>query len=60
MHAYAICSILVHSTLGKSILARGYTISFMMEQMLTDLIYLSEDDWKGHQPIQLRFGKDPP
>jgi hypothetical protein len=59
--AYAISSILIHSTFGKTILAKGYTISFMMEQMLTDLIYLSDAILvESHNPIQLRFAKDPP
>ncbi len=59
--AYAICSILTHSRLGQSILTKGYTVVFMMEQMLNDLIYISEEvlfNWKD--PFQLRFGKDPP
>ena len=58
--AYAISSILVHSAFGRAVLARGYTIAFMMEQMLTDLIYLADSIWDCHQPFQLRFGKDPP
>lgn len=59
--AYAICSILTHSTLGKAVLAKGYTILFMMQQMLTDLISRSEDQlFAGFNPIQLRFAKDPP
>jgi hypothetical protein len=59
--AYAITSILTHSALGQAILSMGYTISFMMEQMLTDLIYISQITlFKGKDPIQLRFGKDPP
>jgi hypothetical protein len=59
--AYAITSILSYSTLGRSILSNGYTISFIMEQMLTDLIYISDEilfTWSD--PSQLRFGKDPP
>jgi hypothetical protein len=59
--AYAICSILAHSALGKSILSTGMTISFMMEQMLMDLIYVPEMvlfKWRGHG--QLRWGTDPP
>lgn len=59
--AYAICSILTYSTLGRSVLSKGYTVSFMMEQMLTDLVYIScEILFKWRDPIQLRFGKDPP
>lgn len=59
--AYAICSVVIHSTFGREVLAKGYTISFMMKQMITDLIYLSSAvlfEWRD--PIQLRFGKDPP
>ncbi|MDR3623910.1 MAG: hypothetical protein P4L16_02085, partial [Chlamydiales bacterium] len=59
--AYAICSILTHSTFGCKILAKGYTISFVMKQMILDLIYLSNTTlFEGKDPIQLRFGKDPP
>jgi len=59
--AYAICSILTYSTLGQSILAKGYTVTFMMEQMLNDLIYISDTIlFQWDDPSQLRFGKDPP
>ncbi len=57
--AYAISSILIHSSLGKLILSKGYTICFLMEQMLNDLIYLP-DVFVCGELIQLRFGKDPP
>ena len=59
--AYAICSILTHSRLGRFILSTGLTISFMMEQMLQDLIRAPPDclfSWSGHG--QLRWGTDPP
>jgi hypothetical protein len=59
--AYAICSILTHSALGKSVLSKGITISFMMEQMLADLIYVPTTTlFKLHDPSQMRFAKDPP
>lgn len=59
--AYAITSILTYSRFGQTILAKGYTISFIMKQMLLDLIYLNFDIlFEGYNPIQLRFGKDPP
>lgn len=59
--AYAICSILTHSSLGKSILSTGITITFMMEKMLMDLIYVAEEIlFRRRDPKQLRFGKDPP
>lgn len=59
--AYAICSILTYSRLGRSIFSKGMTISFMMEQMLQDLIYTPQRclfNWNGHG--QLRWGTDPP
>ena len=40
--AYAICSILTYSRLGQFVLSKGLTATFMMEQMLTDLIYVPE------------------
>jgi hypothetical protein len=59
--AHAICSILTHSTYGRSILAKKYTIRFMMEQMLNDLIYIPASKlFALHDPMQLRFAKDPP
>lgn len=59
--AYAICSILTYSTLGRSILSKGCTIVFMMEQMLADLIYVSEEVlFKWNDPRQLRFARGPP
>jgi hypothetical protein len=60
--AYAICSIMMHSKLGQAILADGRrTIIFTMKQMLQDLIYLSQYGLlDGYNPVQLRFGKDPP
>jgi hypothetical protein len=59
--AYAICSILTHTTFGKVILSKKYTITFIMEQMLNDLIYLSDKILlEGYNAIQLRFAKDPP
>ena len=59
--AYAINSILRYSALGKSVIAKGYTVWFMMEQMLKDLIYISEGVlFSFKDPKQLRFGKDPP
>ena len=60
--AYAICSILAHSSIGKFILSKGMTLLFMMEKMLMDLIYVPEgvlfNKWRGHG--QLRWGTDPP
>lgn len=59
--AFAICSILTYSKIGQTILSKGYTVTFMMEQMLNDLIYLTETALdESHNPIQLRFAKDPP
>ena len=59
--AYAISSILTHSIIGRAILSRGYTTTFIMEQMLNDLIYLTDSILtESHNPIQLRFAKDPP
>ena len=59
--AYAISSILTYSSIGRAILSRGYTTTFMMEQMLNDLIYLADVVLvESHNPIQLRFAKDPP
>lgn len=59
--AYAISSVLTHSLLGKAMLSKGITISFMMEQMLTDLIYVPTTTlFKLHDPSQLRFAKGPP
>lgn len=59
--AYAISSILTYSRLGKSILSRGLTIIYMMEQMLMDLIYVSEEIlFNRRDPRQLRWGTDPP
>ncbi|MDR3623629.1 MAG: hypothetical protein P4L16_00610 [Chlamydiales bacterium] len=47
--------------LKDKILAKGYTISFVMKQMILDLIYLSNTTlFEGKDPIQLCFGKDPP
>jgi len=59
--AYAICSVLTHSALGKLALSKGLTVSFMMEQMLMDLIYVEATTlFQLHDPHQLRFAKDPP
>lgn len=59
--AYALSSILINSTFGKKILAKGYTFTLIMEQMFLDLIYLNFDTlFEGYNPVQLRFGKDPP
>ena len=59
--AYAICSILTYSRLGKSVLSSGLTVIFMMEQMLTDLIYVPEEVlFNRSDPGQLRWGTDPP
>jgi hypothetical protein len=59
--AYAITSILTHSRLGKFILSTGLTISFMMEQMLMDLIYISEDTlFNRSDPGQFRWSTGPP
>jgi hypothetical protein len=59
--AYTICSILTHSLLGRYVLSRGYTITFMMKQMLTDLTDIPAATlFHGRDPTQLRFGKDPP
>src|ERR1700738_2493959 len=60
--AYAICSILVHSKPGQSILSKQeMTIRFMMKQMLQDLIYMSDrvlSQWSCYG--QLRWGTGPP
>jgi hypothetical protein len=59
--AYAISSILTYSRLGQSILSRGLTIIFMMEQMLIDLMYIREEilfNW--NEPGQFRWGTGPP
>ena len=59
--AYAICSILTYSRHGQSILSRGLTVIFMMEQMLSDLIHIEAGDlFIGREPGQLRWGTDPP
>lgn len=59
--AYAICSILTHSRLGESIISRGLTITFMMEQMLKDLIYIEEENLFSRRCVgQLRWGTGPP
>ncbi|MCA9507511.1 MAG: hypothetical protein KC505_03695 [Myxococcales bacterium] len=59
--AYAICSILTYSQQGQSILSKGMTVRFMMEQMLLDLIYRPDRilfTWSKCR--QLRWGHDPP
>ena len=60
--AYAICSILVHSKQGQSILSKkGMTIRFLMEQMFMDLIYIPDrvlSQWSCYG--QLRWGTGPP
>ena len=59
--AYAISAIVAGSTTGRVILSRGHTLIFTMKQMLTDLIYLADTVLiESHNPIQLRFAKDPP
>ena len=59
--AYAICSILTYSRLGQSVLSRGLTAIFMMEQMLTDLIYVPEEVlFNGSDPGQFRWSTGPP
>jgi hypothetical protein len=59
--AYAISSILTHSLLIKRVLSRGYTILFLMKQMLNDLIYLPDMVLtESHHSIQLRFARGPP
>ncbi|MFI5344673.1 MAG: hypothetical protein ACHQUC_10700 [Chlamydiales bacterium] len=59
--AYAICSILTYSRLGQSIISSGLTVTFMMEQMLNDLIYAKEENLFSRRcPRQLRWGTDPP
>ena len=59
--AYAISSLLTYSTMGQSLLSRGYTITFLMEQMLHDLIYLTDLVLsESHHLIQLRFARGPP
>ncbi len=59
--AFAICSILTYSKMGQAILSQRYTTTFMMKQMLNDLIYLTDTVLEeSHNPIQLRFAKDPP
>lgn len=59
--AYAICSILTYSRLGKFVLSKGLTIIFMMQQMLTDLIYVPGDVlFSRSDPRQFRWGTDPP
>jgi len=59
--ASAISSILAYSTIGQAILSGGYTSTFIMEQMLNDLIYLRDIVMEeSHNPIQLRFAKHSP
>jgi hypothetical protein len=59
--AYAICSILTHSALGTLALSKWKSVSFMMEQMLMDLIYVPEATlFKLHGQMQLRFARGPP
>jgi hypothetical protein len=59
--AYAICSILTYLRLGQSILSRGLTVIFMMEQMLHDLIYVPEDVlFKRSNLGQFRWSTGPP
>jgi hypothetical protein len=59
--ACAISSILCYSRLGKSILSRGLTVIFMMEQMLTDLIYVSEEVlFQRQETGQFRWSTGPP
>jgi hypothetical protein len=59
--AFAISSILAYSTAGRTIFCRGHTLIFTMKQMLNDLIYLTDIILtESHNPIQLRFAKDPP
>jgi hypothetical protein len=59
--AYAICSILTYSRLGQSIISGGLTITFMMEQMLNDLIYVGEENLFRKRCLgQLRWGTDSP
>lgn len=59
--AYAICAILTYTKQGQAILSKGLTISFMMEQMLMDLIYVPEEIlFKWRDLVQMRFGKDTP
>jgi hypothetical protein len=59
--AYAISSILNYSTIGRALSSQRYTLTFIMKQMLNDLIYLADIVLtESHNPIQLRFGKDPP
>jgi len=58
--ASAISSILAYSTIGQAILSRGYTSTFIMEQILNDLIYLTDIVMdESHNAIQLRFAKHP-
>jgi hypothetical protein len=59
--AYAICSILTYSRLGQAALSGGLTITFMMKQMLQDLIYVPEEVLFNWSDVgQLRWGTDPP
>ena len=59
--AYAICEILTYTRQGQTILSKGMTIWFMMEQMLTDLIYVPETLlFPARAYGQMRFCRDPP
>jgi hypothetical protein len=60
--AYAICTILTYSRLGKLILSKGtMTIIHMMTEMLEDLTRIPEAIlFKCRDPGQLRWGTDPP
>jgi hypothetical protein len=59
--AYAISSVIRYSQLGRYILSKGYTMSFIMTKMLQDLVYLTENQlFSGYSPSQLRFSRGPP
>lgn len=54
--AYALTSIFTYSTIGQKLLSQRFTISFLMDQMLRDLIYLPyELLFLNSYPKQLRF-----
>jgi hypothetical protein len=58
--AFAISSILTCTNFGRKLTAQGFSLIFLMQQMFTDIIYLSQSILECPEPVQLRFGKDPP
>jgi len=59
--AYAITSILLHTKLGQAILTKRMTVTFMMERMFTDIIYIPAAIlFNGKDPGQFRWATGPP